>query len=389
VDSTSPAETKRRQEIERKIDDWWAEFTRSTVRIANLFSRKEKWDLATWMQSHLGAIEPRLMWEFGPAVRGKGHRLVITPESAKHLRPLTDAILARAPRINAWEFYPYRLPEDLAQVEFTVQGRTGGDLSGVMALAAIGEHNLIDLVYYSTRAVDSQDEQANRDALVATESLLGEERLDKWIGAITVEPLQARKMAGLVSLGQLPERVAALIGQVKDQMPDEPCLHWVETASWTLFKLQPKEADDYPGQFDLLIRKAAHVPMWKAAHSRALFCSERFSKHNETFCYVKLDGIEGLDEEKFADKSEIEDALDAVLKPAKLGCHVGGGTGLRYSYIDLALLDVTRGIATVRERLQQGNVPKRSWIIFYDDYLSAEWVGIYDDSPPPPMPDFE
>jgi hypothetical protein len=89
-----------------------------------------------------------------------------------------------------------------------------------------------------------------------------------------------------------------------------------------------------------------------------LFHSERFSKCGETFCYVKLDGKDGLDEEKFPDKAAIEDALDEVLRPRRLGCHIGGGTGLRYSYIDLALTDVQQGLDAVRRRLREGNVPK-------------------------------
>jgi hypothetical protein len=101
---------------------------------------------------------------------------------------------------------------------------------------------------------------------------------------------------------------------------------------------------------------------------------------------VKIDGSEGLDEEEFADKAEIEDALDEVLKPDGLGCQIGGGTGVRYSYVDLALVDLPRGIEAVRKRLQQGNLTKRSWIQFFDAGLAAEWIGIYDDSPPPPMP---
>jgi hypothetical protein len=81
----------------------------------------------------------------------------------------------------------------------------------------------------------------------------------------------------------------------------------------------------------------------------------------------------------------MEDALDAVLKPDKLGCSIGGGTGLRYSYIDLALTAVDQGIKRIRHALQAGNVRRRSWIQFFDSDLAAEWVGVYDDSPPPPM----
>jgi hypothetical protein len=127
------------------------------------------------------------------------------------------------------------------------------------------------------------------------------------------------------------------------------------------------------------------APLWTAAHGGGLFCSERFSRCGETFCYVKLDGSQVLAEERVADKSKIEDALDAALKPSKLGCSIGGGTGLRYSYIDLALTDVDKGIERIRHALQAAQVPNRSWIQFFDTDLAAEWVGIYDDCPPPPL----
>jgi hypothetical protein len=139
------------------------------------------------------------------------------------------------------------------------------------------------------------------------------------------------------------------------------------------------------GEGYLFVGKSANPSLWISAHSGGLFFSERFSRCGETFCYVKLDGSQGLGEEGFADKSEIEDALDTALKPDKLGCCFGGGTGRRYSYIDLALTDVKKGIHSTRKRLQAGKVPKRSWILFFDSDLAAEWVGVYDDSPQPPM----
>jgi hypothetical protein len=89
--------------------------------------------------------------------------------------------------------------------------------------------------------------------------------------------------------------------------------------------------------------------------------------------------------ESFKDKSEIEDALDAILMSNRLGCVIGGGTGRRYSYIDLALIDLKQGIDAIRRVLVEGKIPKRSWIQFFDSTLAQEWVGIYDDSPPPPM----
>jgi hypothetical protein len=135
----------------------------------------------------------------------------------------------------------------------------------------------------------------------------------------------------------------------------------------------------------LLVAKTPNLELWRAAHGPAPFYDERFTRGGETFAYVKLDGSAGLDEEKFADKAEIEDALDELLLPAGLGCQIGGGTGLRYSYIDLALTDRRRALPAICERLRAGNVPRRSWIQFFARNLQSEWIGIYADSPPPPM----
>jgi hypothetical protein len=381
------AEKERRHAVEAKIDAWWQAFPGNTERIDALFRRKAKWDLPAWMHEHLQGISPHLMWEYGPGLSGKGHRLVITPEGARHLRPLTDVILSRAPKLDGWEFYPYRPPEDVKMATMTVEARTRGDLTDVMAHAAIGKHTLIDLTYYAPPAVSQ--EQARKDAFVATETLVGEERLDKWIGFIDAAPLPSAPKTGVVPLGKLRERVDALVEQVRDQAPPQPIWQTIEKATWTLFKLEPAKADDYPAQFDMFVGKSMNQGLWVAAHSRPAFHGERYTRCGETFCYVKLDGTQGLDQVKFADKSEIEDALTAVLKSAGLGCYIGGGTGLRYSYIDLALTDVKKGIAAVKDRLRAGNVPKRSWILFYDDYLAAEWVGVYPDSPPPPLPQWD
>lgn len=97
-----------------------------------------------------------------------------------------------------------------------------------------------------------------------------------------------------------------------------------------------------------------------------------------------MDGSKGLTPEGFADKAEIEDSLDQALRRENLGAVVGGGTGRRYSYVDLALVDVPRAIPVVRTALQSGKMPKRTWLQFFDSELAREWVGISADSPERP-----
>jgi len=376
--------------LQDQIDAWWNAFQAKAPEIDALFRRKAQWDLAGWMEETLQSIHPHLMWEFGPAVNGPGHRLVITPESRRDLRPVVGRILRSVPPMEGWEFYPYRQPESFEMAEHTVDARTGGDISETFFTAAIGELNKIDLTFFAEGYVSNSDENFS-DVFVATETLLGEEVLDKWIGVIEVRPLPVDREADPWHIKDLPQRVAALMQEVRLTLPSEPyCSKSLEEGyEWTLYKIEPKEQVDYPAQSDMFVGKTLERALWTNAHCGAAFDSERFSRCGETFCYVKLDGTQAMDEEKFEDKAEIEDALDAALRPEGVGCVIGGGTGLIYSYIDLALVDVPRGTELVKQVLRGCNINRRSWILFFDTDLQTEWIGIWDDTPPPPLPGVE
>lgn len=182
----------------------------------------------------------------------------------------------------------------------------------------------------------------------------------------------------------LKREVERLRGEVEASLLPVPCFEAPDDTQWTMFKLKPDLADDYPGQEDLFVAKTMLMEMWQTAHTGILFDSRRFSRVGETFCYLKLDGKDGIDEERFADKAEIEDALDAALIPRRLGSFIGGGTGKRYSYIDLALTDLPKAIEVIKSVLREGSVPRRSWLLFFDTVWQDEWVGIWDETPPPP-----
>lgn len=389
-----------------RVDAWWRAFQTQIKMLDALFSGNSQWDLAEWMAENLQVIDAGLMWEFGPAINGPGHRLVITPESSRHLRPLTETIIDRAPRLAGWEFYPYRLAESVESAEATVEARTGGTLADVVVDARIGEHNLIDLTFRSPRTRNSNDEQAFNDAFVATESLLGEELLDKWVGAIEVAPVQGsggllgafrkgkKQLADHDSTGrsgirldQLKDVIDSLIVCLRDQLPRETpilSLNPDDDSNWSCLEMNPDESDDYPNQSDLIAAVTLNPTIWMAAHCGRPFCSERFSRNGEVFVYLKIDGRDGLDESDYSGRDHIEAAITKVLISDSLGGVIGGGTGIRYSYVDLVLTDLERGITLIRNTLRGGRIPNRSWILFFDADLCGEWIGIYDDTPVPP-----
>jgi len=383
-DPDDRVEAAARNKILARIDRWWDEFKSRSRDLSDQFRGKKKWDLPGWMHQTLQRIDSNLCWEFGPAVLTEGHRLVITPESRKNLRPLIRTILDRAPDLPGWEFYPYRLAEEVEQAACAVQGRTGGSLEGVTAELQIGEENRIDLMFRVPGASGEDDQQALNVAFVATESLLGEQALDKWAGVIEAAPPVRGGKSRAIPLARLKETFDALVESIRDRLPDRPFMDQGE-GEWTLLELKPEEANDYARRADLLIAGTRDLELFKAAHGTAPFYSERFSRCKETFAYIKIDGSEGLEGSKFADRKEIEKAIDEALARDHLGVHVGVGTGLMYSYIDLALIDLRRGVQTARRTLQKGRVPKRAWILFFDADLADEWVGVYPETPPPPV----
>lgn len=389
------------KDVLARIKLWWTVFSDREREISAGFSGEEvELDIADFMQETLQAIHPRLMWEYGPGIEGKGHRLVITSENDHHLRPLVHSILDSAPTLVGWEFYGYRLPNAIADALVLVKSRCNKDIGDWRVLPSISDKK-IDLTFFSPSVARPDDEDAFEVAYVASENLLGEECLNKWIGVIKVMPLKVRGFFGLgrkkvspprggLSLSELREQVEGIVDLLLAGLPEEPFFKddmnqnpEDEPIGW-IYQLEPDEREDYPGTSDMFVGKST-IPDFFDSVRFPYFSSDCFSKHGETFCYLKLDGSEGLEASKFADKLEIEDAVDEQLRDEECGCFIGGGTGLLYSYVDIVLSDMNRGVEIVRKILRDGNVPKRSWIMFYDTHMRAEWIGVYPDSPPPPM----
>jgi hypothetical protein len=385
--ANDPAEVRERRRVEKAIRRWWDEFPTKTADLDAFFRGRSKWDLPGWMNQTLQAIDPHLMWEFGPGPK-RGHALAITPEGRRHLRPLVDLILEPAPAIDGWAFFGYRRPVEAEGAVQTVQARTGDDLAGSQVQARMGEHHLLELTYRPGPNAPREKKQAFHAILVLTEYLLGEEMLDHWVGTIEV----AKQAEGRwLSLDRLRPTAEALMGSVAEQLPERPLWDDGAERTMTLFQLRPPEADDYPGRRDLIVARSCVPAAWQAAHASSLFHSPRFSRCGETFCYLKLDSADNqrLHADPLQARHELEEALDAALRQEKVGTIVGGGTGRRYAYVDLALTDIRRALQVMRDVVQQEMPVRRGWLQFFDRDLEREWAGLAADSPAPPFAENE
>ena len=382
-DMNDAEEAAQVRQAMQAIENWWQAFGEKAGGFDKLLRRSA--DLTQFMEETLQAIHPSLMWEFGPAVHTKGHRLVITPETERWLRPLVRTILHRAPKIEGWEFYPYRLPEDVEQTALAVKGRVGLNIDGATVDASVAPGRKIDLFYSFPKLSRKSDEERMQAAFVTTEVLLGEQVLDTWIGVIALQEGEAGSGSKPLPLAQAQAAVSTLIQAIYDQLPTTRSQHIGGGENWSTIKLDPpEEVEDYPGRSDLVVASTHDVELFQGIHGGFPFSSACHSKAREIFCYLKLDAQQVPKDDVLAFRGLFENALNQALLQANFGGCIGAGTGLRYSYIDLALTDLARGVPLVRDTIAKLQAPQRSWLLFHDDDLAAEWVGIYPNTPPPP-----
>ncbi len=372
-----PSEAAARAAMEAKIDAFWAAFAATTPRFEAAFRKEDALDFPTWMREHLDPIDERIMWEFGPGLGG-GHRLVLTPESERSLRPLLSAMLARAPVLARWELYPYRLAEDIAMTFETVRARVDVELTGYEVVAAPGQHGRVDLFFWGPKRLFGKDQRFDA-AFVAVETLLGEEVLDHWIGAIEVERRPDR-----VPIGELPRLVRLLIEAHVATLPDRPYHAQPGDDGWVSYE-RKGPTDQRRG--DVIVGSSRAMPVLQALGKPASFHSPRFSRHGEIFAYLEIDtpgGPVGPGDPVgvFPDRLEAQDAIDALLAPTSLGCVIGGATGRRHAYIDLALTDVAAAWAALQPFLS-GKLPNGTRLLFMDTDLQGEWLGLEADTPGP------
>lgn len=378
-----PEEDAERAAIGARIDSWWHAFAAKASDLDRLFTNQAEWNLVGWMEQNLQSIDPRLLWEFGPGGTG-GHRLVITPEADHHLRPLVDEILSRAPTLAGWSFLPYRRAESVENMSHSVRSRTGVDPVFTGVSLTPGEFNRIDLAFQFPQSfLDNRGGIARSQAFLAAESLLGEDLLTDWVGRLEAVAQAPQPLPP----GAVRRAFMMLAAGQRANIPMQPFLDRLGSLSWTEVDLKPKKADDYLHRYDLLAAVTCAPDVWRNAHSGDLFWSGRFSRSSEVFCYLKMDRGGPIRRVAVGDRIKAEDALNAALRPGRLGCVIGGGSGRRYDYIDFALIDVRAAAGVIRDVLRQSALEtRRAWIQFFDHTLGAEWIGMRPDSPEPPMP---
>jgi hypothetical protein len=319
--------------------------------------------------------------------RDGSRTIVLTPREERRLRPLVEAFVRHAPKLDGVRVTAHRPQRPLAEALETVKREHGFELDTARARVGFSRGHLLELVVYGKGFGGRSDDNAACAAERLIESLVGERVLDDWVGKIDAEPLTgtgrlrviAPDETPTVPLTELAGTIASATESLRSGLPEIPRAPLRD--GWTLFEAEPEAAVDYAAQDDIVLASSALPEMLKCFLEGAPFSSLRFTPRDEVFAYVKVDGEDASFETRLAARVEVEERLSQELGSA--ATLVGNGLGLRYAYVDLALAPDTVALARVCELLRECGVSRRSWIAFCDTDWSEEWIGVWPDTPPP------
>jgi hypothetical protein len=373
-------EATARAVIARQIAAWWAAFTQRAGAILAGYPSdlNDRLHLNDLMKQHFQVIDQRLCWEFaseGP----QRMRLVLTPESHYDCTLLIEHILASAPTLPGWRFLGWRIPESIQKTRITVEGRTAKAWRASGCRFNRSDFNAIDVSFgYPSEVVHHDLALAQAQSQIAIETLIGEGAVNEWIGTVSVLEADQHELP-------LETCQTAFAAELKDIVSKRPTTLYADraaTSPWTSFSNEPDQSADYAAQFDLTAASCMDQELWQACHGTGLFHSSHFSGL-ECFCYLKIDRAGYLPGWTIDDREHLSGLIDDALRPLHLGGSIGGATGLRYSYIDLALTDWQRAMQVIRRILVANHLPERTWLLFYDSVWCNEWVGLNAASPAP------
>lgn len=376
---SSERETSLHLALLARIDEFWSTFLRSCG------GSQTRWVPA--LRELLADIHGGLGLEVRAQPDGTWV-LAVLPVGDVSLRPLVALFLARAPHLFPWSFESSRQPRPLGEALRIVQQDTQLELSAARCRVGVGRGHLVRVVVASHLFAGATPEAAQDAAEQVVELLVGDEAFEDWVEEVSWIP--AARAGPLHVLGTDESQLPLLLSQLADAfetarksvwgaLPDAPYHRFCEHAEWTMFELGEDEALPQHVQPDLRVAGTICPEMLKCFLLGSPFSSNRFSRHGERFCILKLACL-GSPDEQLAFRQALEDELDRILVPGLIGCVVGNGIGTEFMYVYLALQQVDAAIDIVRRKLRNRAALSRGWLLFCDAEWRDEWVDLAEDS---------
>lgn len=266
----------------------------------------------------------------------------------------------------------------LAEALAVTRERHGVDFGPARARAGIARGHLVDVV---VELPGGRGDVAEHEALeTLLELLLGEARVDDWLGEATVLPaprggalkvVQARPAAArFFALAELKDAIEAAVAGVHAGLPEGPLWSLGGEQRWYLLELEGTSEQPTP-ESDLVLVSTFMPELLKSYLAGAPFASTRFTRARELFAYLRYENDEADVRRALARRRVLEDALDAALVSERTGRVIGGGMGVRHSHVHFALERAAHGVTIVRQIAAKVGIAGPAGAICFCDHALA------------------
>jgi len=204
-----PSADAERPQAGDGIDAFWLWWKEAGPMLAAKIDAGRAAEIASEVSRHVDALHPGLAWETGEGLKGGRHHLALSSEGDVTLRVLTERWLARAPPPDGiWEFYPAKQAWGTRAIVYPDDPGVKIDREDTrVAAEQVDLRERIDVKLYHPAFAMLDRRLRLQSAFLLLDGVLGEDGVERWIGAIEV--LDAPP-AGGIGLMELRDRVERL-----------------------------------------------------------------------------------------------------------------------------------------------------------------------------------
>lgn len=314
--------------------------------------------------------------------------------------PLAELMLAQAPSDLGYALSLGRPALPLARALAEVRASHEVELSRASLRAGFGRGHLLEITLGVPGGSGSENEQNAAENLVR--AALGDRVFETWVGAVNAAPaprlpslrvLDVRARQASLSVDDLFSTVAAATLGVLRGLPDEPrvalslppvtsvdtpLVNDTSREEWTLLEVEPLTQERGRRKDDLLLASTRTPELLRCYLDGAPCASRRFSRVGEQFVFLSYADDERTMQRRVARRTAVEQALSESV--TGLGAVTGVGLGVKTTYVDLALCDLETGLERLVATARELELPRHSFIQFFDSELEEEWLSIWPDS---------
>lgn len=382
-----------------QIDAMWARFAQTVPEVTEELAAppdRRGGQLQSLMQRVLGPFEGLLDWDFAPPPFGAtGHTLVLTAGPRHQHRVLARAVLDNAPDLRGWAFLDARPPlKEASDAPGVVAVRDRGKAFALTGMtASTGAHRRIDV-----------DPQGNGDAAVLSrqaaltfDALMGEDLARDWLGRH-----EAKKKGLLSRIGgrrggagngawcaDFRDSCHSLVGEIRDGLPDKPFAEQTyDRNAQVMYQANTLEPDPN-WRHDTITGYTRYRQMTQARMAGDAVAAGRFSRFGESFCGLKVARTADFHFDEIEQRVALAEGAHLMLSSREEGGVTGEAHGRAHVYIDLALLDLSGGIATLAELLDRIELTGPAWLIFDEAGLREMSIPLTPRTPAVPKSSYK